>query len=85
MIFFFKREQFLWLIRLVSTIIVKGQMIVQSFHSSATFIRNVETAIEFFNNWDVDEIVLLDITATGKTAGRIWRSSSVPQKAVSCL
>ena len=52
-------------IRLVPTIILKEQMIVQSFEFKRYLpIGNVETAIEFFNNWDVDEIVLLDIMAT---------------------
>jgi imidazole glycerol-phosphate synthase subunit HisF len=51
--------------RLIPTIILKGQMIVQSFQFKRYLpIGNIETAIQFFNNWDVDEIVLLDILAT---------------------
>jgi imidazole glycerol-phosphate synthase subunit HisF len=51
--------------RLIPTIILNGHMIVQSFQFKKFLpIGNVETAIEFFNNWDVDEIVLLDIMAT---------------------
>lgn len=51
--------------RLIPTILLNDYMIVQSFRFQDYLpIGNVETAIEFFNNWDVDEIVLLDMMAT---------------------
>lgn len=59
--------------RLIPTIILNGHRIVQSFKFQRYLpIGNVETAIEFFNNWDVDEIVLLDIMAT-----REWRKPGI--------
>ena len=51
--------------RLVPCIITKKDLVVQSFgFSSYLPIGNVKTAIEFFVNWDVDEIVIVDIDAT---------------------
>lgn len=53
--------------RLIPVIIVKGDMIVQSFSFRRFLpIGKVKTAIEFFVNWDVDEIIILDIDATKK-------------------
>lgn len=50
--------------RLVPCIITKGSLVVQSFNFKKYLpIGNVKTAIEFFVNWDVDEIVVLDIDA----------------------
>ena len=51
-------------IRLVACIITKRNLVVQSFGFKKYLpIGNVRTAIEFFVNWDVDEIVVLDIDA----------------------
>lgn len=50
--------------RLIPCIITKGSLVVQSFNFRKYLpIGNVKTAIEFFVNWDVDEIVILDIDA----------------------
>lgn len=50
--------------RLIPCIITKGSLVVQSFNFNKYLpIGNVKTAIEFFVNWDVDEIVVLDIDA----------------------
>lgn len=54
-------------IRLIPCIIVKGHLVVQSFGFKRFLpIGNIKTAIEFFVNWDVDEIVILDIDASKK-------------------
>jgi len=51
-------------IRLIPCIITKGNLVVQSFNFNKYLpIGNVKTAIEFFVNWDVDEIIVLDIDA----------------------
>ena len=51
--------------RLIPVIITKGNLVVQSFNFNKYLpIGNVKTAIEFFVQWDVDEIIILDITAT---------------------
>lgn len=50
--------------RLIPCIITKGSLVVQSFNFKKYLpIGNVKTAIEFFVNWDVDEIIILDIDA----------------------
>ena len=50
--------------RLIPCIITKGSLVVQSFNFKKYLpIGNVKTAIEFFVNWDVDEIIVLDIDA----------------------
>ena len=51
--------------RLIPCIVCKGSLVVQSFGFNKYLpIGNIKTAIEFFVNWDVDEIVILDIDAT---------------------
>ena len=51
--------------RLIPCIITRGEMVVQSYNFSRYLpIGNIKTAIEFFVNWDVDEIVVIDITAS---------------------
>ena len=51
--------------RLIPCIITKNELVVQSFNFSKYLpIGNVKTAIDFFVNWDVDEIVIIDIDAT---------------------
>lgn len=56
--------------RLIPIIVVKGELIVQSFNFNRYLpIGKVKTAIEFFVNWDVDEIIILDIDATKEGRG----------------
>ena len=56
--------------RLIPCIIIKGDLVVQSFFFKRYLpIGNAKTAIEFFVDWDVDEIVLLDINATKENRG----------------
>jgi cyclase len=51
--------------RLIPIIVLKGNLIVQSLGFQRYLpIGKVKMAIEFFVNWDVDEIVLIDIDAT---------------------
>jgi cyclase len=51
--------------RLIPIIILKDDLIVQSFNFKRFLpIGKLKTAIDFFVNWDVDEIVILDIDAT---------------------
>lgn len=51
--------------RLIPCIITKNDLVVQSFNFNKYLpIGNVKTAIEFFVNWDVDEIVIIDIDAS---------------------
>jgi cyclase len=56
--------------RLIPCIIIKGDLVVQSFFFKRYLpIGDAKTAIEFFVDWDVDEIVLLDINATKENRG----------------
>ena len=51
--------------RLIPVIITKNELVVQSFGFNRYLpIGDVRTAIEFFVNWDVDEIVVIDIDAS---------------------
>jgi len=51
--------------RLIPCIIKKDELVVQSFNFNKYLpIGNVKTAIEFFVNWDVDEIIIIDIDAS---------------------
>lgn len=51
--------------RLIPCIITRGEMVVQSYNFNKYLpIGNIKTAIEFFVKWDVDEIIVLDITAS---------------------
>lgn len=51
--------------RLIPCIITKNELVIQSFDFKKYLpIGNVKTAIDFFVNWDVDEIVIMDIDAT---------------------
>ncbi len=51
--------------RLIPCIITRDEMVVQSFNFKRYLpIGNIKTAIEFFVKWDVDEIIVLDITAS---------------------
>jgi imidazole glycerol-phosphate synthase subunit HisF len=56
--------------RLIPVIVVKNELIVQSFNFKQFLpIGKIKTAIEFFVNWDVDEIIILDIDATKHSRG----------------
>lgn len=56
--------------RLIPVIILKGEIVVQSFGFKKWLpIGNVKTAIEFFVNWDVDEILILDMEASRENRG----------------
>lgn len=49
--------------RLIPCIIVKDDLVVQSFNFKYYLpIGKLEAVIEFFVNWDVDEIIILDIS-----------------------
>jgi len=51
--------------RLIPVIITRGNLVVQSFYFKDYLpIGDIKTAIEFFVQWDVDEIIIIDITAT---------------------
>lgn len=51
--------------RLIPVILLKNGIVVQSYNFRRFLpIGNVKTAIDFFVNWDVDEIVILDTDAT---------------------
>jgi cyclase len=51
--------------RLIPCIVTKDELVVQSFGFKKYLpIGNVKTAIDFFVNWDVDEIIVNDIDAT---------------------
>ncbi len=56
--------------RLIPVIVVKDKLIVQSFNFKRFLpIGKIKTAIEFFVNWDVDEIIILDIDASNQGRG----------------
>lgn len=51
--------------RLIATVVVRDGWVVQSFNFSSYLpVGHPEVAVEFLAQWDVDEIVLLDISAT---------------------
>lgn len=51
--------------RLIATILLNNGMIVQSKQFKHTnVIGNAKTAIDFFNSWCIDEIVILDVSRT---------------------
>lgn len=53
--------------RLIPCIITRNELVVQSFGFEKYLpIGNVKTAVEFFVNWDVDEIFLIDISASAE-------------------
>lgn len=56
--------------RLIPCIITKGNLVVQSYNFERYLpIGDVKTAIEYFVNWDVDEIIILDIDASKERRG----------------
>ncbi|WP_339764479.1 imidazole glycerol phosphate synthase cyclase subunit [uncultured Sulfitobacter sp.] len=53
--------------RLIPCIVTRNELVVQSFGFNRYLpIGDVKTAIEFFVKWDVDEIFLIDISATSE-------------------
>lgn len=51
--------------RLIPCVVLKGDLVVQSFgFNNYLPIGKIDAVIEFFVNWDVDEIVVIDIDAT---------------------
>ena len=51
--------------RLIATILLNNGMIVQSKQFKHTnIIGSASTAIDFFNSWGIDEIVILDVSRT---------------------
>ncbi len=70
--------------RLIPCLILKDDLIVQSIQFKRYLpIGKAEVAIEFFVNWDVDEIVLLDINASRK--GRKPRLDLIALYAEECF
>lgn len=70
--------------RLIPCIITKKDLVVQSFGFKKYLpIGNVKTAIEFFVNWDVDEIVIIDIDATKE--GRVPNVDLVSWATTECF
>ncbi len=72
--------------RLIPTVVIKSGLVVQSFNFKNFLpIGKVDAVIEFLINWDVDEIIVLDIDATKekrlpdfKIIERIARKCFVP-------
>jgi len=72
--------------RLIPCVVLKGDLVVQSFNFNQYLpIGKIDAVIEFFNNWDVDEIIVVDIDATKenrsinlKTIERIATKCMVP-------
>jgi len=53
--------------RLIPCIITRNELVVQSFGFKKYLpIGNIKTAVEFFVNWDVDEIFIIDISASAE-------------------
>ena len=51
--------------RLIPIILTKNSLVVQSYKfRQYRPIGDIKTAIEFYVNWDVDEIVIIDIDAS---------------------
>ena len=70
--------------RLIPVIVLKGELIVQSLGFNRYLpIGNVKMAIEFFVNWDVDEIIIIDIDASKEKRGP--RQDIVEQACLECF
>lgn len=69
--------------RLIPCVVLKGDLVVQSFGFSRYLpIGKIDAVIEFFVNWDVDEIVIIDIDASKE--GRTIRMDVVDRVAQKC-
>ncbi len=70
--------------RLIPTIILKKNLVVQSFNFNTYLpIGRIDAVIEFFNNWDVDEIIIIDIDASKD--GRIIDPYLIERVAKNCF
>lgn len=53
--------------RLIPCIMTRNDLVIQSFSFNKYLpIGNLKTAVEFFVNWDVDEIFIIDISASAE-------------------
>lgn len=53
--------------RLIPCIMTRNELVIQSFGFNKYLpIGNIKTAVEFFVNWDVDEIFIIDISASAE-------------------
>lgn len=53
--------------RLIPCIMTRNELVIQSFGFKKYLpIGNIKTAVEFFVNWDVDEIFIIDISASAE-------------------
>ena len=69
--------------RLIPCIVTRNEFVIQSFGFNKYLpIGNVKTAVEFFVNWDVDEIFIIDISASAE--GRSPNVSLVEWAAREC-
>lgn len=56
--------------RLIPCIVTRNELVIQSFgFKNYLPIGNIKTAVEFFVNWDVDEIFIIDISASAESRG----------------
>ena len=70
--------------RLIPIIVLKDELIVQSLGFKRYLpIGNVKMAIEFFVNWDVDEIIIIDIDASKEK--RRHRQDIVEKACLECF
>ena len=70
--------------RLIPTIILKNDLVVQSFNFKDYLpIGKIDAVIEFFNNWDVDEIIVIDIDASKEK--RIIKTELIERIAKNCF
>jgi cyclase len=70
--------------RLIPVIIIKKELIVQSFNFKRFLpIGKMKTAVDFFVNWDVDEIIILDIDASKH--GRCIQLDVIKQASRECF
>tara|TARA_Y100000739_G_C20557992_1_gene441599 strand:- start:247 stop:1092 length:846 start_codon:yes stop_codon:yes gene_type:complete len=70
--------------RLVSCLLLKNGLIVQSFYFKKFLpIGKPKFAIEFASRWDVDEIILLDISASSKKD--LINTSTIENLSESCF
>lgn len=60
--------------RLIATLLCRNGRIVQSIHFNHTnVIGNAITAVDFFNTWAVDEIVILDVSRSTEHRDDFYR------------
>jgi cyclase len=60
--------------RVIATILLSNGMIVQSKQFKHTnVIGNAKTAVDFFTTWDIDEIVILDVSRTDENRGEFLK------------